>query len=111
LVFHFSGHGAQKPDPNGYEEDGMNECILPMDFNYTDVITDDLMQSIMVRNLPECVKLTAVMDCCHSGTGLDLPYEWTPGRMAWREETNPYHTRGDVQLLSGCSDRGVACDR
>jgi len=29
LFFHYSGHGAQQVDPNGYEEDGMNETILP----------------------------------------------------------------------------------
>jgi uncharacterized caspase-like protein len=32
LFFHFSGHGAQKPDPTGHETDGMNETILPIDF-------------------------------------------------------------------------------
>ena len=50
------------------------------------------------------------MDCCHSGTGLDLPYEWCPVQAAWREEVNPYHTRGDVQLFSGCSDKGAESD-
>ena len=110
LIECLPGHGQQKPDPNGYEEDGMNECILPMDFNYSGDITDDLMNSIMIRNLPSGVKLMAVMDCCHSGTGLDLPFQWNPWRLAWREETNPYHTRGDVQLISGCIDAGVACD-
>lgn len=29
LFFHFSGHGSQIEDPQGYEEDGMNETILP----------------------------------------------------------------------------------
>jgi len=32
LWFSFSGHGAQQEDPHGYEEDGMNETILPVDF-------------------------------------------------------------------------------
>ena len=32
LFFHFSGHGAQEEDPKGWEEDGMNETILPVDF-------------------------------------------------------------------------------
>ena len=32
LFFHYSGHGAQKEDPHGYEEDGMNETIIPVDF-------------------------------------------------------------------------------
>jgi len=29
LFLHYSGHGAQIEDPHGYEEDGMNETILP----------------------------------------------------------------------------------
>ena len=43
------------------------------------------------------------MDCCHSGTGLDLPYDYQSGR-GWRCEDVPFHTRGDVQMLSGCED-------
>jgi len=29
------------------------------------------------------------MDCCHSGTGLDLPYEWNPYR---------YYSLGNVYI-------------
>lgn len=41
LFFHFSGHGAQQEDPNGFEEDGMNETILPVDFEHAGMMTDD----------------------------------------------------------------------
>eukprot|EP00928_Gymnodinium_smaydae_P067216 TRINITY_DN5015_c1_g1_i1.p1 TRINITY_DN5015_c1_g1~~TRINITY_DN5015_c1_g1_i1.p1 ORF type:complete len:542 (+),score=101.10 TRINITY_DN5015_c1_g1_i1:91-1716(+) len=109
LFFHFSGHGAQKEDPHGYEEDGMNETILPVDFQRAGQITDDELGDIIVKPLPEGVKLTAVMDCCHSGTGLDLPFSWTLGR-GWREETNPFHSLGDVQMFSGCEDDDTSSD-
>eukprot|EP00747_Dinoflagellata_sp_TGD_P118799 gnl/TRDRNA2_/TRDRNA2_172893_c7_seq29.p1 gnl/TRDRNA2_/TRDRNA2_172893_c7~~gnl/TRDRNA2_/TRDRNA2_172893_c7_seq29.p1 ORF type:complete len:354 (-),score=46.04 gnl/TRDRNA2_/TRDRNA2_172893_c7_seq29:57-1022(-) len=108
LFFHFSGHGAQQEDPHGYEEDGMNETILPVDFERSGMITDDMIGELVVHRLPEGVRLTAVMDCCHSGTGLDLPFKWT-GR-TWREETNPYHSLGDVQLFSGCEDDDTSAD-
>ena len=29
LFFHYSGHGSQQEDIHGYEDDGMNETILP----------------------------------------------------------------------------------
>ena len=45
-----------------------------------------------------------------SGSGLDLPFEWEPQRRQWKEETNPFHTLGDVQMFSGCSDDGVSSD-
>lgn len=108
LFFHFSGHGAQQEDPNGYEEDGMNETICPVDFQKAGMISDDQIGDLIVKHLPEGVRLTAVMDCCHSGTGLDLPFQWS-GR-GWKEETNPYHSRGDVLLFSGCEDEDTSAD-
>lgn len=108
LFFHFSGHGAQKEDPHGYEEDGMNETILPLDFERAGQMSDDEIGDILVKPLREGVKLVSVMDCCHSGTGLDLPFCWT-GRQ-WREETNPYHSLGDVQMFSGCEDDDTSSD-
>merc|ERR1712125_56000 len=54
LFFHFSGHGSQVVDTSGDEDDELHE--------------------ILVAPLPAGCKLTSLMDCCHSGTGLDLPY-------------------------------------
>ena len=39
LFFSFSGHGAQQEDPQGIEEDGMNETILP-GTNFDCVVTE-----------------------------------------------------------------------
>merc|ERR1712232_1382407 len=74
LFFHFSGHGAEKVAPKGYEENGMNETILPVDFRHAGMIIDDRISDLLVKRLPDGAKLTAVMDCCHSGTGMDLPF-------------------------------------
>mmetsp|Transcript_2494 Transcript_2494/g.2630 ORF Transcript_2494/g.2630 Transcript_2494/m.2630 type:complete len:512 (+) Transcript_2494:95-1630(+) len=108
LFLHFSGHGAQKEDPHGYEEDGMNETILPVDFQRAGMITDDEISNIVVKPLPNGCKLISVMDCCHSGTGLDLPFQWQSGN--WKEETNPYFCQADVQMFSGCMDEGCSAD-
>ncbi|ORX69344.1 hypothetical protein BCR32DRAFT_297422 [Anaeromyces robustus] len=74
LFFHFSGHGSQTKDLDGDEVDGYDETILPVDYKTSGQIVDDEMNAIMVRPLPEGVRLTAIFDSCHSGTALDLPY-------------------------------------
>ncbi|KAF9188356.1 Ca(2+)-dependent cysteine protease [Haplosporangium sp. Z 767] len=74
FFFHFSGHGGQTVDTNGDEEDGHDETIYPVDHQRAGVIVDDTLHSILVRPLPAGCRLTAIMDCCHSGSALDLPY-------------------------------------
>ena len=76
LFFHYSGHGGQTEDLDGDEEDGYDETIYPLDFKQAGMITDDEMHERMVRPLPPGCRLTAVFDCCHSGSALDLPYEY-----------------------------------
>jgi len=108
LFFHFSGHGAQQEDPSYSEEDGYDETICPEDFQRAGMIVDDEIFDAMVAPLPAGVKLTAVMDCCHSGTGLDLPFELRYG--SWTEEDNPCHSEADVVLISGCQDSQTSAD-
>jgi hypothetical protein len=62
LFFHYSGHGAQVPDKDGDEEDGMDEIIFPLDYKRAGYIVDDDMHAIMVRNLPVGCRLTALFD-------------------------------------------------
>jgi hypothetical protein len=76
LFIHYSGHGGQTEDLDGDEEDGMDETIYPVDFKQAGMIVDDEMHWIMVRPLPPGCRLTAIFDCCHSGSVLDLPYEY-----------------------------------
>jgi len=74
LFLHFSGHGKQIPDLSGDEDDGLDEAILPSDYQRSGHIVDDEMYHVLVRALPRGVRLTAIIDACHSATGLDLPY-------------------------------------
>ncbi|CAO1621815.1 unnamed protein product [Parajaminaea phylloscopi] len=74
LFFQYSGHGGQAKATQGDEADGMNETILPLDFQSTGQMEDDELHAIMVRPLPMGCRLTAIFDSCHSGTALDLPY-------------------------------------
>jgi hypothetical protein len=88
LVFHFSGHGMQKLDSNGDEVDGYDEAICPLDFEDRGVILDDEINETIVRPLGPGVKLHAIVETCHSGTILDLPYLCRISRYA--RGTTPY---------------------
>ena len=55
---------------------GYDETIVPLDFGTAGMITDDLIHEIMVQPLPTGVCLTAISDCCHSGSILDLPFSF-----------------------------------
>jgi len=110
LFFHFSGHGGQTADTSGFESDGLNETIMPLDFSVHGHITDDEIWDTLVYPLPAGVKLIAVMDCCHSGTGLDLPYDYMIKKGEWKEDVNPAHSKGDVVQFSGCRDSQYSAD-
>ncbi|VAH83884.1 unnamed protein product [Triticum turgidum subsp. durum] len=77
LVFQFSGLGAQVPDDDGDELDGMDEALCPVDSFQQGPILDDEINEAIVRPLVHGVKLHAIVDACHSATVLDLPYQCT----------------------------------
>lgn len=110
LFFQYSGHGAQVADNSGMESDGYNETICPCDYRDAGQIVDDEIWLHLVAPLPSGVRLTAIMDCCHSGTGMDLPFTWNPNHGQWREDENPSHSCGDVILFSGCQDDQTSSD-
>jgi hypothetical protein len=77
---HYSGHGAYVKDENGDEEDGYDETLVPVDYYKKGQITDDDVFKKLVSKMPEGATLTCLMDCCHSGTVLDLPYQYKAGQ-------------------------------
>ena len=81
------------------EDDCMDETILPVDFKRHGQITDNEIFDIMVKDLPAGCRLTAVMDCCHSGTAMDLPFTLF-GHGGWQCEDNPAHSEGVLLFVS-----------
>ncbi|KAI8924823.1 caspase domain-containing protein [Entophlyctis helioformis] len=77
LFLHYSGHGAYQQDTDGDEKDGKDETICPLDYEQAGQITDDQMHELLVKPLVKGVRLTAVFDCCHSGSGIDLPFTYS----------------------------------
>ncbi|KAG5518068.1 hypothetical protein PMAC_003254 [Pneumocystis sp. 'macacae'] len=105
FFFHYSGHGGQVDDMDNDEEDGSDEVIYPVDSNYAGYITDDIMHNILVKPLPPGCRLTAIFDCCHSGSILDLPFTYsTEGKL---KEQNLLSDSANKLLREGPSAKSV----
>lgn len=48
LFFYFAGHGIQVDDMSGWEGEGYDEAILPMDFYGEEV---NALTAVMIRNV------------------------------------------------------------
>lgn len=67
LFLHFSGHGSNVPDDNGDEADYRDEILCPTDLDWNVPLRDDWLRK-QFDKLKKGVSLTAIFDCCHSGT-------------------------------------------
>ncbi|CAB1103728.1 unnamed protein product [Ectocarpus sp. CCAP 1310/34] len=74
LFMHYSGHGGSVEDTDNNEKDKRDETMIPVDYSVSGHIKDDELLAELVLPLSEGVVLSVVMDCCHSGSILDLPY-------------------------------------
>lgn len=111
IYFHYSGHGTHIRDRNGDEKDGQDECLYPIDGK---LIVDDELNG-MLQSLKEDQSLFAVLDCCHSGTGMDLCYNLfeqvsTKKLMMVKDGKSPKETKGQVVMISGCQDQQTSAD-
>lgn len=117
LFFHYSGHGGQIRDTDGDEFDGYDEVIFPLDYEQKSVgiISDDVMNDLLVRTIPDGCRLTALFDSCHSGSALDLVHLYhSDGRLKNSAVTERFRrlksSAGDVISFSGCEDGQTSAD-
>ncbi|KAM0006195.1 putative Caspase-like domain superfamily [Helianthus debilis subsp. tardiflorus] len=117
LVFYFSGHGLRQPDFFDDEIDGFDETICPLDFRTAGMIVDNEINDTIVRPLKTGVKLHAIIDACHSGTILDLPYVYSTknDRKGWLDNRPPSGvykgtSGGHAISISACEDNQLAAD-
>ncbi|KAI4524842.1 caspase domain-containing protein [Schizophyllum commune] len=123
LFFHCAGHGCQVNDVDGDEVDKKDEALVPWDYRDAGFITDDVIHSLLVEKLPVGCRLTALVDCCTSGTALDLPFVYRAHRfrkfhkkdhVEHRPQTSTYRLPlsecPDVVFWSGCKDSHNALD-
>lgn len=107
-IIHFSGHGTQVRDTNGEELDGADECIVPNDVVISGLIRDDELHATLMR-FNRSTRILIIMDCCHSGTMLDLKYSWE-GPTSIRTQNATSLLFGPVISISGCMDPQTSAD-
>lgn len=110
VFFHYSGHGRQITDDNGDEEDGLDEGIVPLDWNKHGTITDDVLSKFFLNCNPK-TKIVCIFDCCHSSTILDLKYNWSnPENVGIIKRVEFDHKYPQIICLSACKDRQIASE-
>lgn len=110
LFLQFSGHGINVRDTNGDESDGYDEAIVPVDYDKAGLIVDDDIRANLLNKLTSNVKLTVLCDSCHSGTILDLKYNYFDGSKPYTTEVKITETVCDVVSISGCRDNQTSAD-
>ncbi|KAL1297928.1 hypothetical protein AAFC00_006441 [Neodothiora populina] len=71
---HYSGHGSQVQDPTGMHPSGLLDTICPVDFQTRGQINSDTLHEHLVSRLAPNSTLFVILDCCHSGSALELPF-------------------------------------
>lgn len=91
VFLHYSGHGGKLKDDSGDEADGYDETLIPLDYGQSGQIRDDDLLRYLVLKFQSGVFVTSLMDCCHSGTVLDLPYNFkADGKQTGMEANDDY---------------------
>lgn len=123
LFFHYSGHGTNTIDLSGDEIDGLDEAICPLDLmNYPSsseglIIDDDIYK---IFNQAKG-KIFCVFDCCHSGTIMDLKYNYKQinenimnvvkcNNQGNNEKKDTSKTSPFILCISGCRDNQTSAD-
>jgi metacaspase-1 len=134
LVFTKSSHGSYKADKDG-DEERYDELVCPYDIDSNDIVDDELFA--LFSAVPEGVRLSVVLDNCHSGTatraavGDILPGMRTPDdcrvrflspalrglpvlENPWKATPSRIDKRSESKmrevLLAGCTDKEYSYD-
>lgn len=98
LFIHYSGHGSYTYDNNKDELDGNDESIISLDLQH--IIDDELKKMFNKPN----VSIIGLFDSCHSGTILDLRYNYNYLNNKYNEDLKQYECPGNILIISGCMD-------
>lgn len=105
IWFQYSGHGIYKNDKNGEELDGRDECIISSDMQ---LISDDVLNTNLVSRMSNDVNMICIMDCCYSGTIMDLKYKYKRRGVCELQYNNK--DGKNIISISGCRDDQTSAD-
>ena len=111
LFLSYSGHGYHIRDRNGDEADGQDEVLCPVDYNTHGFIVDDYLKNNFIDKLGSNVTIVVIIDACHSGTALDLKFNYRCGpknRCFINKKVRI--TKCKVAMISGCRDNQTSAD-
>jgi hypothetical protein len=114
VYFHYSGHGGlldpdywnrfQQACHNRTFDKEYDETLYPVDHGLAGQIRDFSLFNHFVKPMSAGVTVTCVMDCCHSGSVLDLPYTYQPtsaGTIQMRQSMNALTHLAFLYILAG----------
>jgi hypothetical protein len=113
VLFHYSGHGGLTIDTSRDEKSGYDSCIYPISNGEIESIIDDELRTLLVDKIPTGCKCFAILDCCNSGSALDLRYMYNApsyGKLTMTQNDKYSKTNGSVIFISGCTDSQLAAD-
>lgn len=108
LWISYSGHGTSVADTNGDEKDGLDEVIVPCDFETAGCITDDTLSDIMAHINPK-TRVVCVFDACHSGSIVDPLYMYETSHKASVVNLKS-RIKAKLMCISGCKDDQTSAD-
>jgi hypothetical protein len=107
----YSGHGSNVTSLT--EEDSKSEVICPSDYATNGIITDSWIQNNFVQGLEKTTKVFVLMDCCNSGSNLNLPYRYKLGDVMSNDSSytvDELINLCNIIKISGCEDDQTSAD-
>jgi hypothetical protein len=103
LFLYYSGHGSYTLDRNNDETDKRDETLISSDIKG---VLDDELKAILQNHLRRDVTLIGLFDSCHSGTILDLKYNYLDSNNynKYSENNKVSECQGNIIMISGCMD-------
>ncbi|CAB9529489.1 Metacaspase-1 [Seminavis robusta] len=109
VFFHYSGHGGYlSPDFNSFktQQKDYDQTLIPLDHSRAGQIRDFSLFHHFVQPMKAGVIVTCLIDACHSGSVLDLPYSFRPtntgrGSYAMQENLSMMSNLAFLYMLAG----------